>query len=334
MNVHRLSIREKREFYSGLARLIRSGSALPTALELLARDTPRGLGDFLRSLNARIQTGEPIGDALLHQRPRVTALEASIVTAASRGGRLDQGCDHLARYFDALERSRNEMTSRMIYPLVMLHLTILILKLGNLVNGGAFNPAHYLASILPPLAVLYGALAAIWLLWQGLTEAARHNVLADRLVTLIPGVGPIREKFALARFFATLDAQLEASVNIWDAFTNAAQTTDSARFITAAREALPLLKNGERLSEAIAAKKVIPAQYVRSFRVAEQAGELDAELNLMARGSEELAVAALVRWSEWLPRILYTGVLGYAAWQIVLWYDGYIQTINSFGTLN
>jgi type II secretory pathway component PulF len=333
MHVHRLSIREKREFYTGLARLIRSGTALPSALELLARDTPRGLGDFLRSLNARIQSGEPLGDALLHQRPKVTALEASIVTATSRGGRLDQGCDHLARYFDALERSRNEMTSRMLYPVVMLHLTILTLKLGSLFSGG-FSLSSYLASILPPLAVLYGAIAAIWLLWQGLVEAARHNVLADRLVTLIPGVGPIRQKFALARFFATLDAQLEASVNIWDAFTNAAQTTDSARFITAAREALPLLKNGERLSEAIAAKKVIPPQYVRSFRVAEQAGELDAELNLMARGSEELAVAALVRWSEWLPRILYTGVLGYAAWQIVIWYNGYMQTINNFGNLN
>jgi type II secretory pathway component PulF len=331
--VHRLSIREKREFYTGLARLIRSGTALPSALELLARDTPRGLGDFLRGLNLRIQSGEPLGDALMHQRPKVSALEASIVTATSRGGRLDQGCDHLARYFDAIERSRNEMFSRMLYPLVMLHLTVLSLKVGALFSDG-FTPGRYIASVLPSLAVFYALGFGIWLLWQGLKEAARYNVLADRVVTLIPGVGPIREKFALARFFATLDAQLEASVNIWDAFANAAQTTDSARFIHAAREAMPLLKGGERLSEAIAAKKVIPPQYVRSFRVAEQAGELDAELNLMARGSEELAVAALVRWSEWLPRILYTCVLAYAAWSIVNWYSSYMQQLNSFGGLN
>jgi len=333
MRVHRLSIREKREFYTGLARLIRSGSALPNALELLARDTPRGLGDFLRALNVRIKSGEPLGDALLHQRPKVSALEASIVTATSRGGRLDQGCDHLARYFDALERSRNEMTSRMMYPLVMLHMSVLLLNVQNLFADGLSIP-RYLASILPTLAVFYAIAAGIWLLWRGLEEAARTNVTADRLIGLIPGIGPIREKFALARFFATLEAQLEASVNIWDAFTNAAETTDSALFISAAREALPLLKNGERLSEAIAAKKVIPPQYVRTFRVAEQAGQLDAELNLMAQGSEELAVAALVRWSEWLPRILYTCVLFYVGWRIVVGGMEYVQMINNFGNVN
>jgi type II secretory pathway component PulF len=331
--VHRLSIRDKREFYTGLARLIRSGSALPNALDLLARDTPRGLGDFLRSLNLRVQSGEPLGDALLQQRPRVSALEASIVSATSRGGRLDQGCDHLARYFDALERARSEMFSRMLYPLVILHMCVLMLNITNLVTDG-FSLPRYLGAVLPTFAVMYAIAAAIWLLWRGLAEAARHNVTADRFIRIIPGIGPIREKFALARFFATLDAQLEASVNIWDAFANAAATTDSARFIHAAREAMPMLKSGERLSEAIAAKKVIPPQYVRSFRVAEQAGQLDAELNLMAQGSEELAVAALVRWSEWLPRILYTCVVFYAGWQILKLGEGYVNMLNNFGNIN
>jgi len=333
MRVHRLSIREKREVYTGLARLIRSGSALPTALDLLARDTPRGVGDFLRALNVRIKSGEALGDALLHQRPRVSALEASIVTATSRGGRLDQGCDHLARYFDALERARNEMFSRMLYPIVILHMSVLMLNIQRLVVDG-FSIPRYLGSILPTLAVFYALAAAVWLLWRGLVKAARSSVAADRLIRIIPGIGAIREKFALARFFATLEAQLEASVNIWDAFANAAETTDSARFIQAASEAMPLLKGGERLSEAIAAKKVIPPQYVRTFRVAEQAGQLDAELNLMAQGSEELAVAALVRWSEWLPRIMYTGVVFYVGWQIVERGMEYVQMLNNFGTLN
>ena len=84
--MHRLSNREKREFYAGLARLIRSGSSLPGALELLARDTPPRLGDFLRALNARVKEGQPLGDALLELRPKVTDLEAAIITAASRGG--------------------------------------------------------------------------------------------------------------------------------------------------------------------------------------------------------------------------------------------------------
>lgn len=329
--MHRLTIREKREFYAGLARLMRSGTALPNALETLARDTPRGLRDFLRALNERIKDGEPLGEALLRQRPKVTDLEASIVEASSRAGRLDKGCDQLARYFESLERARREMLSRMAYPLVMLHLAVFILKINVFLNGGV---TPYLVATLQELMILYAAAAAMWLVGQALSQAARYNVMADMILTRIPGIGAVRQKFALARFFATLDAQLEAQVNMWDAFANAAKTSDSARIIRGAREALPMLQAGQSLSEVLAAKKVIPAEYVRSFRVAEQAGELDAELTELTQKSEELAVAALSRWSEWLPRMLYGGVLLYTGYQIIQWYAGYLaplKTMDPFG---
>jgi type IV pilus assembly protein PilC len=324
--VHRLSNKEKQEFYSGLARLIRSGSSLPSALELLARDTSRGVGQFLRALNDRIKAGEPLGEALLQQRPRVSELEASILTAAGRGGKLDRGCEQLARYFEALVRARSDMISRMAYPLVMLHLTLLFIRIQYLFTDGV---GRYLEEMLKPLLVIYAAAALVWVIWQTLAEAARYNVMADLLVRRIPGIGPIREKFALARFFATLDAQLEAGLNIWDAFANAAKTSDSARIITAARQAMPMLRGGDSLSDVLAAKKLIPADYVRSFRVAEQAGELDAELTNLAVRSENLAVAALNIWSEWLPRMMYTGVLLYAGWQIVNWYQHYLSAITN-----
>ena len=222
------------------------------------------------------------------------------------------------------------MMSRMTYPLVMLNLTVFVVKIQMLLTNGVND---YLWATLQPLATIYALAAGVWLCWQALIEAARTNVVADKLLRRIPGVGPIREKFALARFFATLDAQLEAQVNIWDAFANAAKTSDSARMLVAAREAMPMLQAGERLSEALAAKKVIPEDYVRSFRVAEQTGELDAELTFLATRSEELAVAALNRWSEWLPRLMYTGVLIYAGYQIVQWYAAYLAPLKDFPPL-
>ncbi len=296
----------------------------------MARDTPRGLGEFLRGLNERVKAGEPLGDALLQLRPKVTELEASIITAASRGGKLDRGCDQLARYFEAQVRASGEMWSRMAYPLAMLHLVVLVVNITVLFTAGL---VPFLWATLRPLATMYALAAGVWLCWQALAEAARYNVLADLLLRRIPGIGPIREKFALARFFSTLDAQLEAQVNIWEAFGNAAKTSDSARIIAAARAAMPMLKGGERLSEALGAKRVIPEAYVRSFRVAEQTGELDAELANLAQQSEELAVAALKRWSEWLPRMIYGGVLIYAGWQIVQFYVNYLGQVKGMETM-
>jgi len=329
--VHALSVREKREFYAGLARLIRSGTSLPAALELLARDTPRRVSKFLRALNSRIKAGDSLGDALLQQRPRVSELESSILTAAGRGGRLDAGCEQLGRYYEALDRARGEVRAGAAYPVVMFHLIFVVMNVPLLLTAGL---SQFLWATLQPLGIIYGFVAGIWLFWGVLVEAARYNIVADRLIRLIPGIGPIREKFALARFFATLDAQLEAAVNIWDAFANAARTSDSARVISAARKAMPLLQAGEPLSEVLAVRKVIPPDYIRSFRVAEQAGELDAELTAMARRSEEQAVAALKRWSEWLPRMIYAAVLFYGAWRIVSWYANYLNQVNNIDPFN
>ncbi len=329
--MQRLSISEKREFYAGMARLMRSGTSLPAALELMAQDAPRRVAHFLRALNTRIKAGEPLGDALLMQRPRVSELEASIVSAAARGGRLDRGCEQLARYFEALERAGKELTSRMMYPVLVLIGGPFILNIKFLFTGSL---KAFLWAAVAPLVIIFAIAAGIWLGWKVLAEVARTNVLVDALLARIPGIGPVRERFALARFFATLDAQLEAGVNIWEAFANAARTSDSARIITAARRAMPMLQAGERLSEALSREKVLPLEYLRAFRVAEQTGELDSELTALAEKAEKLAVATLNRWSEWLPRLIYGMVVVYSGYQIVSIMRGYVSQINSVDPFN
>lgn len=197
--VHRLSPREKREFYSGMARLIRSGSSLPNALALLARDTPRGLGDFLRALAARILAGETLADALLQQRPRISDLEAGIVAASSRGGRLDRGCEQLARYFQALEDARAALRSRLLYPFVLLHLSVFILALPRLIIGTG-GVREYVEQTAGLLVAIYAATALGILLWDILSSAARGNAGLDTIMERVPALGAVRRNFALARF--------------------------------------------------------------------------------------------------------------------------------------
>jgi type II secretory pathway component PulF len=317
------SIRDKREFYSHLAQLMRSGSALPTALDLLARDASSSMARFLGALRDRLNAGAPLGEAILSQH--VTAMESSIIAAAERSGHLDRGCEQLARYFGALVKARGEVWKRMLYPLVMLHVCVLMMKVSLFFTASA---AAFLIAVLKPLAEIYLIVGAVWLWWFILNEAARTNAAADTFLSLIPGLGGVRRKFALARFFATLDTQLDAAVNIWDAFANAARASDSARIVAGARAAMPELQRGEKLSEALSRHKVIPVEQLRAFRVAEQTGSLVEQLTDLAQRAEAEAVATLDRWAEWLPRILYALVLFYCGWQIVSYYAGYMQTVE------
>jgi type II secretory pathway component PulF len=86
-----------------------------------------------------------------------------------------------------------------------------------------------------------------------------------------------------------------------------------------------MLQGGERLSEAFSREKVLPAEYIRTFRVAEAAGEMDAELTLLATRSEELAVAALNKWSRILPGMVYAMAVCYVGYVVFMFYKGQVS---------
>lgn len=85
----------------------------------------------------------------------------------------------------------------------------------------------------------------------------------------------------------------------------------------AARLSMPMLQQGERLTEALSRHSVIPSRFIRPLRIAEEAGEMDQELPRLAQEVEAAAVASLQRWSEWLPKIVYGLVLLYIVLQLV-----------------
>jgi type II secretory pathway component PulF len=81
-----------------------------------------------------------------------------------------------------------------------------------------------------------------------------------------------------------------------------------------------MLQTGERLSEALSRERVLPAEYIRTFRVAEAAGEMDSELTLLATRSEEMAVAALNKWSRILPGVIYGMAVVYVGYVVFTFY--------------
>src|SRR5438067_11012207 len=114
---------------------MRSGSAFPSALELLAQDARGGLRRFLRQLREAVLRGDTVPEAFAKLRPAISDMELSIVTACERSGRFDRGCAQLAAYFQALERARAIVWKRSAYPLFLLHFGIFTMALPSLFTG-------------------------------------------------------------------------------------------------------------------------------------------------------------------------------------------------------
>ncbi len=320
----KLSLREKRNFYHELGRLIRSGRAFPSALELMLENTGGSLRRFLRALHEAALRGETVEESFAKQRPGVTEMEISILSASERAGRLEHACAQLSSYFGALDQARGIVIKRSLYPAFILHFGIFVLAAPKLALGGTV--AAYLRQTFGFLLLIYVAVLLLVFLLKQLTNAAQTNVAIDAALRTVPMVGKMRRAFALARFTATYEAQLSAGVNVLDTLTGAAQASQSALVRQAAREALPQIRTGAKVGPLLENARVFPASVARAFRLAEETGELDEELQRLTREFESEALSRIETLSDWLPKIIYMLVVVYLAYQMIGIYQKSLST--------
>jgi type II secretory pathway component PulF len=257
-------------------------------------------------------------------------MEVSIMTAADRSGRLDHGCHQLSEYFGALEKSRAIVIKRSAYPVFVLHFGILVLALPKLFVGG--GPREYAEQTLGVFLLIYGIAAVIALVVAELRRMGGSSPAMDRMLRAIPLIGKVRSSFALARFCATYETQLQAGVNVMDSLSSAGQASQSAGIVSAVRAALPELRAGGQVAELLARSNAFPSTMVRALRVAEETGDLDKELERLTEDFEQQALSRMETVGEWLPKLIYLTVLLYLGYQMVEIYQkvlsGYEKAIE------
>lgn len=326
-----LSLREKAGLYDHLGRLIRSGITFPVAVEKLAATSRGNVRRCLKGLKDGVDRGETIAEAFNALRPAVGEMECSTLSALERTGRLEHGLAQLGRYFQAFATARREILQRSAYPLVVLHIGILLLNVPLLFTDAA---GQYLKSTGLLLAALYGAVAIIALLLPLVRDAGTASPVVDRILRFIPIIGPMRRSFALARFIGVYDLQLDAGVNVIDGLLAAARASRSAAIRRAVQSAIPELRDGSQVGPLLARSGVFPEETMRAIQIAEDTGELDVVLEQLAVEHQGEGLRRLGVFSEWLPRLVYLGVVVFVAWQVISGYRNYLEGVmRQFDTI-
>jgi type II secretory pathway component PulF len=317
----RLSLRDKEIFYDELGQLLRSGTPFPRAVTMLGGHSRGSLRKLLDNLRAATDRGETVSGAFAAQQPAIGEMEVSVMTACDRSGRLDEGCRMLSAYFGTLRRARATVLTRLAYPAFVLHFGVFATALPALFTGG--GAAAYFKQTLGFLLVLYACLATLALAVRALHRLGQVDAWTDSVLMAIPIFGGLRRMFALARFCATYDMQLESGINVMDSLTTAARASQSALIIDAAKRALPGLRTGSQVAPLLARCRVFPEEMTRAMHVGEETGELDRELKRLTESFERDALRRVEIISDWLPKLIYLLVAGYVGWQIISFYTNY-----------
>lgn len=312
-------------FYRQLATMLNAGVSMDRALKSLGRAAAgRALRGVSAAIGNRIRSGSDLAGAMDEHEGVFPALHRELIRVGERTGSMDRVLGQLAGMVEQMAAIRKEIWVQMIYPLLLLHLSLVLAPLPQLVftrDYGAYGRA-----ILSALAVLYVAAAMVWWMVRQISRDRSRLALADRFVLAIPVFGKIHRDLSLTRLFSALKALLNSGIGILEAMPRAGAASGSALLAAAASAAVPELKRGESLVTALA--DVMPADALGLIATGQESGKLDDMLDHLERHFMDESRRRLRTLAEWLPKLIYIGVVFWVGWQILQMGRGYGRMLS------
>lgn len=312
-----LSAKTREQFWFQLSTMLAAGVAIRQALHTLADQYAGRARRVFRELAAECDAGGALSTAL-ERRPEVfgTFAPAMVRSAESTGG-LDTTLALIARTLERFRRVRTKVVTALLYPVVLLHLAVLILNAPTLVTVGFFAYVLEIVLVLVPLYLAVGLLVLLYLV-------VRESAPFGELVLGMFVFGRISLKSGLARWARTLAALFESGVPIPHAAGIAADMPANAALRESLREVVPALMEGHGLATALDRPKHVTKMVHDMVATGEHSGSLGTSLTKIADFYEDEAEAAIHRMAVLVPLLLYLVLIGALAKIVVgFWLDYY-----------
>ncbi len=318
-----MSAKQRAQMFHSLAKMMGAGLPLTKAAGFTATRAGDAEWDKMaRRLSEGLAEGKSLTNAL---GKSLTTMERRMLEAAEHGGRLPEGFQYLADYYEMMRRVKATLIQAAVYPLLLLHVAVFLPTLVQGVTQGV----PVVPLLLGAGARLYAVLGLLAVVGYCLKEQVSGSVLVDKIVRRIPVVGNAVARFALARWYAVMHCFIGSGQRMDSALRQSGEASRSAWLKQSSDKLAVLAGDGELPSTAMLEMPVFPTDYARSWAVAEETGTLDTESAQASSRSLQEASQALTRLAEWLPRLVYVIVAGFAVYQIFQIASGYMQLLEN-----
>jgi type IV pilus assembly protein PilC len=261
-----LSNREMNYFLIQLSSLLEAGCPLIHSLQALHRQLPDSpLKTVLKDLKDKIEMGKSFSDALKGHPQIFSNLFITMVEVGEVGGILDEVLTRYAQMFDAMFRIRAKVIQSMIYPAILLIMTVLVgWALLVKVFPVFISQIESRGQLLPmPTRIVMGfseflsqntwyllgtAVFLVWLFRRvRATESGARGLSAFALG--VPVFGALFRHIELSLFSRTLGTLLKCGVPILTSLTAVEKAMGNAVF----KQALGEIKSGVARGESLSA---------------------------------------------------------------------------------
>jgi type IV pilus assembly protein PilC len=333
--------RIKREVVMHLSRQIaaflRAGLPILEAVHTIGTEHENSsVRRMMNEIEDSLRAGDRFSDCL-ERFPKVfPSFYRGIVRSAELTGELDTVLTRLSRYIERDLVARRKIKSAMMYPIVvsvMSIVTVLILAVFVLPQFEAFF-ADLDAEL--PLATrlllgftgflgqwwwaIIGGLAALLVLYVGITRTRRGKYARDALLLKVPVLGGTIQFALVERFCRVLASMVSAGVSLTDGLAVTTEALRNRVYIKRLGEVSEQILEGQGIAGPLARTGLFPGTATQMLRVGEDTGSLDTQLEITAEYYEtelDYKIAKLTAIFEPMVIIVMGLIVGFVAVALV-----------------
>jgi type IV pilus assembly protein PilC len=300
----RIPVQEFMVFNQELAALLKAGLPLLQALELMLERMPNlHFRAVLTEIRDRVKSGEDLSEAFAAYGELFPRLYPSTLKAGERSGELELVIRRFIRYMKLVMDARRRVVSALIYPAVLVGLSITMLVVMAvfvvpkfmvffenldvelpLITRVVLAISSFANHNWPILLVVILGTVFSFRSWNR-TEAGRLTV--DKVRLRLPFLGPVLHRFALAEFCRSLATLLTGGIPLVPAFEIAVTSVGNAHVRNKLDPTIQMVREGKPFHAALETSGVFLEMSIDMIKVGEATGSLDDMLSSVADFMDE-----------------------------------------------
>jgi type IV pilus assembly protein PilC len=291
--------KEIMHFSRQLGVFMKAGIPIMEALEVIEQETTEKLfKKILAEMIEDLRAGDTFAAAASSHPEAFPNFYVGILESAELTGNLDTVLNQLADYIERDVEARSTLTSAMIYPAVVAAMAVVVVVvLATFVMPRFVVFFKSLHAKLPlPTRMLLSAtsfISSYWFVLLGLLislvvgfvamrRSPRGRAVLDSILLKVPVLGLLVQAAVLERICRVLSSMIRAGVDLPQAMAVTADASNNAVYRKGIGHIRDEMMEGQGLAEPLARTGLFPGAAQQMFRVGEETGTLDTQLETAA----------------------------------------------------
>ncbi len=318
--VHKFNTKELAFNCRQLSAMLSSGLTLVKALDILCREQAKESAKMIwRDVYENVQKGQSFSASLEMHEGAFPPFLISMVSAGESSGSLDIIMKRMSDHYAKENKLNNVIKGAMIYPIILLVLTVaIVIGLFTFImpafidmfedpadmpvlTRGLMHVSNFLRTKWYILIIVVGGIV-FGLMY--VLKIPKFRIKFDRLLIKGPGFGPLIVKVYTGRFSRTLSSLYSSGIPMVECLERSSSILGNSYIDQCFENVVDEVKQGETLSSSIQRTEIFDSMFCSIIYVGEEAGALDDILAKTSDYYEEESEAAIQRLVGMLQPLL------------------------------